>query len=1155
MPTPFPRQPAPDPDVVTRARARLLAQLSRLDADPTEAEGDPDSPRARAPWLGPQGDWEAAHGDDDGAERYRLGPVFARGGLGAVRRAEDRKLGRTIAIKELLRFDDKALHRFAREAAITARLQHPGVVSLYDLGRDAEGRPFLCMKLVEGESLEQKIAARPALAERLELLPHMIAAAEAVAYAHARGVLHRDLKPANILVGELGEAVVIDWGLAKDMSQETGDEIGADEGEAALGSDLTAAGTLLGTLRYMPPEQARGDAVDPRSDLYALGAALYHLIAGVAPFHEVRAAALVQAVLRERPRPLASLVPGAPPALVAVVDKAMAADPERRYADASALAGDLRRFQADLLVGAHTYSPAEVARLWLRRHRAVSAVAAGSLAAIGALAALSFGRIRDARDAEHGQRVVAEARAAEAEAARAIAARRADDLILAQARLTLEVDPSAAFGVLAQLSDDPAREGPARALATAAWSQGLTGEAMTGRSPRFDQAIGLADGTWLLSGYNELWRWRPGAREGERLRHGGSLFATPAGDAWAIVDRSSTATFEVHPVGVDEPRRFEVPLAVPDTYAWTLLPGGQALIGASSEGGPTVAIDVATGRLAPMPGPDAPAAVAGLRLLPSSDGRRLVGVRDGRTLVAWDRAGDTVASAALPEGAFAAGGGALSPDGRTFAGPLVGPGPGGGARVFVWREGAAPRLVEADDVAPADGAVIFVRRDEGRVVAWAEAPGGSWRWTRALRPALADERPRALRVSRDGRRALWSSGGWDEVVDVATGDLLHAQVADGAREPALVDGDALLVRRGDGLLRVDLSQRPWRTLAPGQPDDHEPAALAPGGAWALRYAHGAPIRVDVAAGVATPLEDLCWPWTPAHRAAIADDGRALVVDDRGLGCLYGQGRTDILDTPAGILGAAAFAPDGAGLAAVFDDVAVEWRGPALERRSTPLPSRAHDLRYAADGSHLVALGWDGEVTALVPGAPPRTLARSHLFALDMAYALAFAPTGATLVLYRRGALGVELHDLHTGATRSLAGAQADNEGAPVLRFSPSGDALAAIDGDLLQRWSLVDVDAPPLALEVAPGWDLAFLDERRIAIAGRDGGLEVVEVDSGARAPMRRGAFTRRRPLLAAAAGGLVLRTGQGELLRYTDPVPGPGAPLRAWLRAIDGSE
>ena len=211
MPPVTTRPEVPASHVVRAAQARLLAHIGEADVDtstsPTLAStGTPSVLADPTSWPGPS----RAPGQPESDERYEFGEAFAIGGLGVVRRARDRRLGREVAVKELLRTDPAAEHRFAIEAAITARLQHPGIVPLYDIGRHSTGEPYYCMKLVEGQTLEHQIRQRPRLIDRLALIEHVIAAADAVAYAHRHGVLHRDLQPANILVGELGEAVVID---------------------------------------------------------------------------------------------------------------------------------------------------------------------------------------------------------------------------------------------------------------------------------------------------------------------------------------------------------------------------------------------------------------------------------------------------------------------------------------------------------------------------------------------------------------------------------------------------------------------------------------------------------------------------------------------------------------------------------------------------------------------------------------------------------------------------------------------------------------------------------------------------------------------------------------------------------------------------------
>src|SRR6185369_14268601 len=150
-------------------------------------------------------------------DRYDVRDEFARGGLGRIFRAHDRRLARPVAVKQLIAGGSEAARRFIREALITARLQHPAIVPIYEAGRWPSGEPFYAMKLVSGRSLDQVIKQKKTLVERLTLLPNIIAVAEAMAYAHSQRIIHRDLKPANVLVGSFGETVLIDWGLAKDL--------------------------------------------------------------------------------------------------------------------------------------------------------------------------------------------------------------------------------------------------------------------------------------------------------------------------------------------------------------------------------------------------------------------------------------------------------------------------------------------------------------------------------------------------------------------------------------------------------------------------------------------------------------------------------------------------------------------------------------------------------------------------------------------------------------------------------------------------------------------------------------------------------------------------------------------------------------------------
>ena len=343
-------------------------------------------------------------------EQYVIVGELARGGMGRVLEARDVRHGRRIAIKMLLSRRAAAAERFVREARITARLQHPSIVTLYEAGRWPSGEPYLALELVAGRPLRDVVAETRTLAERLELLPHVVAVADAIAYAHDEGVIHRDLKPSNVLVGAFGETVVIDWGLARELDRPADDVLASDDDamDSAPSSQLTVAGRTIGTPCYMPPEQARGEPVDASADVYALGAMMHHVFSGEPPYAEIPSERVLASVLAGPPRRLSALVPELPPELATLVEKAMARAPRDRYASAEDLARELKRYAAGQRVAAHSYTLPALARRFIERHRATLGVASVLLAALAVGGVIGVRRIAIERDRAEAARVAAE---------------------------------------------------------------------------------------------------------------------------------------------------------------------------------------------------------------------------------------------------------------------------------------------------------------------------------------------------------------------------------------------------------------------------------------------------------------------------------------------------------------------------------------------------------------------------------------------------------------------------------------------------------------------------------------------------------------------------------------------------------------------------
>src|SRR5262245_45534744 len=306
---------------------------------------------------------------------YEIVERLGGGGMGFVCKARDTRLGRLVALKflpERFTRDRQALDRFQREARTASALNHRHICTLYDIG-EHDGKPFLVMELLEGQTLRERIVGRPLPVE--EVLELGAQLAEALDAAHSRGVVHRDIKPANLFLAERGQLKVLDFGLAKLVGR-------GGEGVARADALLSSPGSVMGTVAYMSPEQARGQELDARTDLFSCGVVLYEMATGQLPFEGSTTALIFDAILNRVPVRPRQLNPGLPEELERIILKGLEKDREVRYQTASDLRADLKRLKRDSESGRLAAAPAAAPPLALRQRPwwLVAVVAAGLVA-------------------------------------------------------------------------------------------------------------------------------------------------------------------------------------------------------------------------------------------------------------------------------------------------------------------------------------------------------------------------------------------------------------------------------------------------------------------------------------------------------------------------------------------------------------------------------------------------------------------------------------------------------------------------------------------------------------------------------------------------------------------------------------------------------
>jgi WD40 repeat protein len=1019
---------APDNAAGKKVECRRCRRLNSVPAKPTEDGKAPDgsTPSARPdPLASPRAGTRSPPSDANlpGIPGYEILHELGRGGMGVVYQARHLRLKRLVALKMILagsQAGEKELERFRVEAEAVARVQHPNIVQIYEVG-EAEGRPFFALEFVDGGSLSEKLKdSRLSPRKAAELVETL---AQAMDFAHKRHIVHRDLKPANILLTAEGEPKISDFGLAKQLDETSGQ---------------TQTGAVLGTPAFMAPEQAEGRLADigPGTDVYALGVILYVLLAGQTPFDGPPPIVLFNVVHTEPPPPR-NFNRRVPPDLETICLKCLEKEPGKRYASAAALAEDLRRFLANEPITARPAGPLERVAKWARRRPAMAALVGVSALALLALGGAAVGmaynaRLRTAVENAEAQRAEADVQRAAAEAQRAEADRQRANAEVQRTRAEKQEALGRRYLYGAQVN-----------LAHRAWQEnqvGLMLELLEKQRPKQAGDPDLRDFEWH-------YLWRLPHQEARTLRgHTDKVTCVRySPDGRQIASSGDERTVRVWDAATGRPvqtLRGHAHHVVQVSFS----SDGRRLVSSSFDSTARV-WNLQTGKQELLLQHPATWVVRGAAFSP--DGRWIATACDNGHLGLWDaRDGRSVFSLRAHDGFVRRL--CFSPDGTRIATA----GTDGRVKVWDWKSRKevftppAPRgPLYCVSYSP-DGKYLAYSGTEGTVRVLDASTGNQIHALEGHRYVVND-----VSFSRDGRQL--ASASWDQTVlvhDLSQGRLAHTLKGHAGYVYGVSfapDGRSLATSGWDGLVKIwDLqASRDLLTLR-GHDSQVNTVCFGPEDRWLASADERGVIHLWDARSERV-LKTLRGHQGPVKCVQVSPDGGKLASIGPKESRLWdvANGRSE-MTLPGGQ--SASFSPDGKRLATVeyrpytADEVKVRiWD---LTSGTEVMNLTGHDcVCFSPSGNRLASFGRTGTVK-IIDAADGRVLHTCKGSAQFIVFTLAFSPDGRYLASggYDNA---VRLWDVATG--REALTLSGHSTGVMGISFSPDGKRLASASADHL----------------------------------------------------------------------------------------------------------